>query len=83
MTASIQIGRHVIGPGQPVFIVAEGCDNHLGNLAVAMEMVYRRNWRAQTLLNSSTICPMKKCCRIFQCRTTFSSRCMSFLSSTR
>ncbi len=39
MTASIQIGRHVIGPGQPVFIVAEGCDNHLGNLAVAMEMV--------------------------------------------
>lgn len=39
MTALLKIGRHAIGPGQPVFIVAEGCDNHLGNLAVAMEMV--------------------------------------------
>lgn len=39
MTALLKIGRHAIGLGQPVFIVAEGCDNHLGNLAVAMEMV--------------------------------------------
>ncbi len=27
-----------IGPDQPCFIIAEGCDNHLGNLAVAKEM---------------------------------------------
>lgn len=30
-------GRH-IGPGQPCYIIAEGCDNHLGDVAAAMEM---------------------------------------------
>lgn len=28
-----------IGPDQPCFVIAEGCDNHLGDLTVAKEMV--------------------------------------------
>ncbi|MBM4133139.1 MAG: CMP-N-acetylneuraminic acid synthetase [Nitrospira sp.] len=35
----MHIGPRRIGPGQPVYIVAEACDNHLGDLAVAKEMV--------------------------------------------
>lgn len=34
-----RIGPRAIGYGQPVFIVAEACDNHMGDLGVAMEMV--------------------------------------------
>ena len=35
----IRIGDRNIGPEHPVFIVAEACDNHLGDLALAKEMV--------------------------------------------
>jgi len=35
----IRIGNRCIGSGHPVFIVAEACDNHLGDLSVAKEMV--------------------------------------------
>lgn len=35
----MQIGQRAIGPGHPVFVVAEACDNHMGDLAVAKEMV--------------------------------------------
>ena len=34
----IQIDDRLIGPSQPCFIIAEGCDNHLGNMNVACEM---------------------------------------------
>ncbi|MBA3891449.1 MAG: N-acetylneuraminate synthase family protein [Gemmatimonadaceae bacterium] len=33
------IAGRAIGPGHPVFIIAEGCDNHLGDVDVAREMV--------------------------------------------
>lgn len=36
----MRIGARVIGPGEPVFVVAEACDNHMGDLAVAKEMVW-------------------------------------------
>ena len=36
---TIQIGRRSIGPGHSVFVVAEACDNHMGDLATAKEMV--------------------------------------------
>lgn len=32
------IGQHKIGSDNPVFIIAEGCDNHMGNLDTAKEM---------------------------------------------
>jgi len=32
------IGEKIIGQGHPVFIIAEGCDNHMGSLDVAKEM---------------------------------------------
>ena len=35
----MKIGRRAIGPGEPVFVVAEACDNHMGDLSVAQEMV--------------------------------------------
>lgn len=35
----IKIGRKYIGDGCPTFIIAEGCDNHMGSLEVAKEMV--------------------------------------------
>lgn len=34
----IEIGGRKIGPSHSVFIIAEGCDNHLGNMDVALEM---------------------------------------------
>ena len=34
----IKIGNKWIGDGEKVFIIAEGCDNHMGNLAAAKEM---------------------------------------------
>jgi N-acetylneuraminate synthase len=37
MNITFSNGR-AIGSGQPCFIIAEGCDNHLGNMAVAKEM---------------------------------------------
>lgn len=36
---AITIAERVVGPGSPVFIVAEGCDNHLGDMKAAREMV--------------------------------------------
>jgi N-acetylneuraminate synthase len=35
----MKIGNRLVGPGHPVFVVAEACDNHLGSLEVAKEMV--------------------------------------------
>lgn len=35
----LHIGQRPIGQGQPVYIVAEACDNHMGDLQVAKEMV--------------------------------------------
>lgn len=34
----IQIGKRKIGEGHPVYVIAEGCDNHMGDLEVAKEM---------------------------------------------
>lgn len=34
----IKIGKKYIGDGCPTFIIAEGCDNHMGSLDVAKEM---------------------------------------------
>lgn len=39
MPKTVQIGNRSIGPNSPCFVIAEGCDNHLGNLEVAREMV--------------------------------------------
>jgi N-acetylneuraminate synthase len=33
------IGDRAVGPGHPAFVIAEACDNHLGDLGVAKEMV--------------------------------------------
>jgi N-acetylneuraminate synthase len=35
----IEIGKRKIGNGQPVFIIAEAGDNHMGNIKFAIEMV--------------------------------------------
>lgn len=35
----VYIGQRPIGPGQPAYIIAEACDNHMGDLQVAKEMV--------------------------------------------
>jgi len=35
---TIEIGGRAIGPGCPAYVIAEACDNHLGDLGVAMEM---------------------------------------------
>jgi N-acetylneuraminate synthase len=32
------IGKQTIGDSEPIFIIAEGCDNHMGDLDVAKEM---------------------------------------------
>lgn len=34
----IAVGDRFIGSGNPVYVIAEACDNHLGDLAVAKEM---------------------------------------------
>jgi sialic acid synthase SpsE len=34
----LQIGGRTIGRDQPTFVIAEACDNHMGDLAVAKEM---------------------------------------------
>ncbi|MGH9365272.1 MAG: N-acetylneuraminate synthase family protein [Thermoanaerobaculia bacterium] len=41
MARMIEIEGRAIGPGAPCLIVAEACDNHLGNLETAKEMVRR------------------------------------------
>lgn len=35
---TIQIGDRSVGPENAVFIIAEACDNHMGNVDVALEM---------------------------------------------
>jgi len=39
MSNIIEISGRKIGQDQPCFIIAEGCDNHLGNMDTAREMV--------------------------------------------
>jgi N-acetylneuraminate synthase len=39
MQRIVHIGRRPVGDGAPCFIIAEACDNHLGNLETAKEMV--------------------------------------------
>lgn len=39
MVNVIHIDGRALGPGKPCLVIAEGCDNHLGNLDVAKEMV--------------------------------------------
>lgn len=39
MPEVISIEGRRIGPGEPCFVIAEACDNHLGNLDTALEMV--------------------------------------------
>jgi sialic acid synthase SpsE len=39
MTKSIYIDGKAVGGSEPCFVIAEGCDNHLGDLNVAKEMV--------------------------------------------
>jgi N,N'-diacetyllegionaminate synthase len=34
----IKIAGRYIGPGYPAYVIAEACDNHMGNLDVALEM---------------------------------------------
>lgn len=41
MTVSIMIGDRPVGSDHPAFIIAEGGDNHLGNMDAAHEMVDR------------------------------------------
>ena len=37
----ITIGKARIGAGHPTYVIAEGCDNHLGDVDVAKEMASR------------------------------------------
>jgi N-acetylneuraminate synthase len=39
MKPELKIGGRLISDDAPAYIIAEGCDNHLGNLEVAIEMV--------------------------------------------
>src|SRR5215470_11558490 len=39
MIPSIKICGREIGPNAPCFIIAEACDNHLGNMETAKEMI--------------------------------------------
>jgi len=39
MSNVIQIDGHKIGPSERCFVIAEACDNHLGDIEVAKEMV--------------------------------------------
>jgi N,N'-diacetyllegionaminate synthase len=38
MPTTIHISGRPVGPGAPCFIIAEACDNHLGNMETAREM---------------------------------------------
>ena len=39
MMRSITVAGRKVGPEAPCFIIAEACDNHLGNLEIAKEMI--------------------------------------------
>ena len=53
MSKKIEIAGRKIGAGHPAFIIAEGCDNHLGDTAAAREMgmSYRRAWDLVETMN--------------------------------
>lgn len=36
----IKIGKRLVGPGHPPYIIAEACINHAGDINIAKEMVY-------------------------------------------
>lgn len=36
---NIQLGKRAVGGNMSVYIIAEGCDNHMGSLETAKEMV--------------------------------------------
>ncbi len=38
---TMTINGHVIGPGHPIYMIAEGCDNHMGSMKAAKEMCLR------------------------------------------
>ena len=57
--SELQIGKKKIGNGYPVYIIAEGCDNHMQR-----KCAVRRNLPEQTALSFSIICRMKKCFRM-------------------
>lgn len=59
--SEIQIGKKKIGNGYPVYIVAEGCDNHMGDVEAAKEMCRQAKLRGQTALSFSITCRMRKC----------------------
>lgn len=37
--SELQIGKKKIGNGYPVYIIAEGCDNHMGDVEVDRKSV--------------------------------------------
>lgn len=39
--SEISIGKRKIGSGYPVYVIAEGCDNHMGDMDAAKEMCRR------------------------------------------
>lgn len=39
MARLIEIAGRKIGPGQPTYVIAEACDNHLGDMEAAREMI--------------------------------------------
>jgi len=39
MSIAISLGNQTLSLLHPVFVIAEGCDNHLGNMQVAYEMI--------------------------------------------
>ncbi|MBX6369026.1 MAG: N-acetylneuraminate synthase family protein [Rhodospirillales bacterium] len=41
MIPSLDIAGRVVSPRDPVFVIAEACDNHLGDMGAAREMVRR------------------------------------------
>jgi N-acetylneuraminate synthase len=43
MKSILEINGRKIGEGCPVYIIAEGCDNHMGNMDVAKEMCRQAN----------------------------------------
>ena len=43
---TITIENRVIGEGQPAFIIAEGCDNHMGNMEAASSCSWPPSWGA-------------------------------------
>lgn len=39
MHPQLRFGGHTVGEGSPCFIIAEACDNHLGNMTTAKQMI--------------------------------------------